>query len=393
MIVFAALAVVCLAYMAVCDYAGLSGKIEYYQKEFLHVSRSFGFVEYPYWFIHATVSGTLAVIFLYALYRMKSSKKRYISFIICLFIPYLVNAQFQPNSEGLRFITLFIALFVAAMFALANIPGVVDRAITKQLIFRASDLEYDNEERFKKRLNQLEWLRFYPLKKALIGLLWLACFALGIMGVAAYFKELETDFLLIALLFLAVAAFTAGKAWRYIKTPYHCVPVLNKVLSKTEIQSLLQGEKFEAVSFENEDLQKYTPILISENWAVIEGLLVSRKLVLRMGVDSGVPPERRLYRIEVTYLNGEHFKTRPTDIPLVNQLADEMQAVLYDVAGIHFPVRPYEEIMQKYKEILPEMKNPHDKLWHLLTNDIREIKEDYKAVFAPDKEQRKKKRK
>lgn len=283
------------------------------------------------------------------------------------------------------------ALFIAAMFALANIPGLVDRTITKKLAFHASDLEYDREESVKKRLCQLEWMRFFPLKKALIGLLWLACFSIAIMGTAAYFKEWETDFLLATLLFAAVAALTAGKAWRYIKTPYRCVPVLNKVLSKKEIQSLLIGEKFEAVQFKDEDLQKYIPVLLSENWAVIEGLLISRRLALRMGVYYGVSPDRRSYSIEIVYLNGERFKTRSTDIPLVNQRVDEMQALLDHIAGGHFPVRPCEEIRQKYNEIMPEIENPHDKMLYLLKNDGTEVKEEYKAAFVSGKQHKKSK--
>lgn len=383
LIIFAILAAAFLAYTAVCDYAGISGSIEFLQKEFFHISRFLGVIEYPYWFIHGTISGMLAVLCIYGIYRMKSSKRRYICLALCLFLPYFVNAHFEPGSENLRFMTLIMAVFLAVMFSMANIPGIVDRYISGKLASQTYDSDCPEEIICRKTLHCLEWICFSPLKKALVGLLWLICFALGLLGIVAYFRKPETDFILIGLLFTAMAVFTVRKAWRYIKTPYHCMPVINKILSKEQMENLLKGEKFELVPFEDELLRKHTPILLSENWAVIEGLLVSRKLALRIEISGSVPPARRLYSIRITYLNGEQFKTRPTGLQLVGEPGDEMQSMLYKIAKIHFPVCAPEKIRQKYSSILPEIESLHDKLLYLLTNDVSAIKQEYESMFAP----------
>lgn len=93
----------------------------------------------------------------------------------------------------------------------------------------------------------------------------------GDFGDRVIFESSDTDSLWVIPLLFAVAALTAKKAWRYILTPYHCMPVLNRILSKEQMKKLLVGEHFREVSFEDEDLKKYVPVLVSENWALIEG--------------------------------------------------------------------------------------------------------------------------
>ena len=67
-----------------------------------------------------------------------------------------------------------------------------------------------------------------------------------------------------------------AKIWRYIKLSYHCVPVLNHIKTKEELKESLQGECFEKVLFEHNILRKYFPVLISENWVVMNGRLFPR---------------------------------------------------------------------------------------------------------------------
>lgn len=379
------LAAVCLGYMAVCDYAGLSGNIEFLQQEFFYISRYLGFIKYPYWFIHATLSGMLAVLCIYVIYRIKSSKKRYLTFVLCLFIPYFVNAIFEPGSKNLFFMTICMAVFIGGMFAMANLPGIIGRAITKHIASQNSDFQENTEVLCQKQLRKIEWIRCFPLKKVLIAGLWLFSFVIGILGIIAFGKNPQMDFLTTALLLLAIAAFTARKAWRYIITPYHCVPVLNKVLTKKQIQHLLQGEQFDLFSFENEDLQKYMPILLSENWALIEGLLVSRKFALR-GDINGYTMGRKISRIGITYLNSEQFQTRTIDIYLQGERSTEVRNLLEHISGIHFPWCASNKIAQKYNAILPEIKNPQEKLYYLLSHDIFEIKHEYELMFSPKNE-------
>ena len=49
------------------------------------------------------------------------------------------------------------------------------------------------------------------------------------------------------------------------------MPVLNRILSKEQMKKLLVGEHFREVSFEDEDLKKYVPVLVSENLGADRG--------------------------------------------------------------------------------------------------------------------------
>ncbi len=83
-------------------------------------------------------------------------------------------------------------------------------------------------------------------------------------------------FIFLTVLFWLITIFTARKIWRYIKLSYHCVPVLNHIKTKEELKGTLQGECFEKVLFEHNILRKYFPVLISENWVVMNGRLFPR---------------------------------------------------------------------------------------------------------------------
>ena len=212
---------------------------------------------------------------------------------------------------------LLLVICIGGLFACANIPVMIGRTIIQRLVFQDCDLEQDAETLCRKKLRCMEWIHFYPLKKVLIGGMWLFLLAVVIMGVVMFQRESGLDNIGMALLSLVIAVCTAPKVWRYITTPYYCVPVINQVLSKKQIQSLIQGERFEPVSFEYEELQKYTPILVSENWGLIEGLLISKKLVVGLDIHdcrSYTPSIRRGTRMQAIYLNGEIFETPKTSI-------------------------------------------------------------------------------
>ncbi len=85
----------------------------------------------------------------------------------------------------------------------------------------------------------------------------------------------------------------------------------------------------------------------------------------------------------MTYLNGQQFQTRKTDIYLDAKQRREMQSALYHIAGIHSHICASEKIAQKYDAILLEILDSKEKLWYLLTNDVSGIKDAYEAMFAP----------
>lgn len=194
-----------------------------------------------------------------------------------------------------------------------------------------------------------------------------------------YDKDAENNILLISLILLTIAACTARKTWRYIITPYHCVPILNKILSKEQIYRLLQGERFELFPFKDETLQKCAPVLVSENWALVDGLLISRKLIHRWDIRRTRANGTKRSQIEVIYLTGEWILTRNIVPYLGGERAVEMMGALRTIAKIHFPRCATKIIAEKYDAILPEIQNPKEKLWYLLTHDVSQIEQAYKA--------------
>ena len=73
---------------------------------------------------------------------------------------------------------------------------------------------------------------------------------------------------------LVVALFQ--KMRRYICTPYRNIPVLNQILSKKQLEQLLDGEHFEPIKFEDEGMKQYLEIYRSQNWMLIGGKLLSK---------------------------------------------------------------------------------------------------------------------
>lgn len=301
--------------------------------------------------------------------------------ILWLFLSWWLNLLFTPGSIMVWIMTVIIG----GMFAFANVPSMIGRAITRSLIFEASDLEKDQEELCRRKLGRAEWICFFPLKKILAAGAWLFCLFVVLAGTIVFFRERRTEDMWYIILFLAIAVFTAKKVWRYVSTPYGCIPVLNRIFSRKELQILLKGERFEPVSFENDDLQKYMPVLLSENWVLLEGIIISRKLLLTVSIYSG----RKVSYIKCRYLDGKRFSTRTTYLDLYGKRNEEMGKVLSQISRIDFPeVRP-DKISERYGELFQEKKDSKEKIWYLLTHDVSEAKQAYQKIF-PSHERKKK---
>lgn len=361
-------------YTGICHYAGLFGKIKYFQHQFIVVAGS-EFLFWPRWFLHSVLAGLLLVLCVYGIWRIKTKKKRYGMLIVWLVLSCWLNMLFIPGSGMLWIMTVVIG----GLFAFANIPPMIGRVITRNLVFKDADLEKDQEELCSRKLRQMEWICFFPLKKILAAGAWLFCLFVVFAGVIVFFREPETEDMWFTILFLVIAAFTVKKVWHYVLTPYGCIPVLNKIFSRKELQSLLKGERFESVSFENEDLQKYMPVLFSENWVLLEGILISRKLLLTADIYVG----KKFSYIKFWYLDGKKFKTRGTYLPLYGEQNGEMRKVLSQIPRIHFPDAPSDKIAKRYGELFLEIKDTKEKVWHLLTHDASEAEQAYQEMFPP----------
>ena len=165
---------------------------------------------------------------------------------------------------------------VALIFILANFPQYIRKQLTEKIADESSKAKENLQTSQLNFLTKIEWLRFFPLKKILLGVIWLFCLFYAVRGVFMTINDPRGIFIFLTVLFWLITIFTARKIWRYIKLSYHCVPVLNHIKTKEELKESLQGECFEKVLFEHNILRKYFPVLISENWVVMNGCLLPR---------------------------------------------------------------------------------------------------------------------
>lgn len=370
-------------YIGICHYMGLFGKMEYFQHQ-LVIAAGSDVLFCPRWFLHSVFVGFLLVFCIYGIYRIQTKKKRYGMLILWLFLSWWLNLLFTPGSAMVWVMTVIIG----GMFAFANVPPMIGRMLTRSLICEASDLEKDQEELCRRKLGKAEWICFFPLKKILAAGAWLFCLFVVFAGMIVFFRERRTEDMWYTILFLAIAVFAAKKVWRYVLTPYGCIPVLNRIFSRKELQTLLKGERFEPVSFENDDLQKYMPVLLSENWALLEGIIISRKLLLTVRIYSG----RKVSYIKCRYLDGKRFSTRTTYLHLYGKRSEEMGKVLLQIPRIDFPEDCPDKIAERYGELFPEKKDSKEKNWYLLTHDVSEAEQAYQKIF-PSRERKKKQNK
>lgn len=126
-------------------------------------------------------------------------------------------------------------------------------------------------------------------------------------------------FIFLTALFWLITIFTARKIYKYILLPFHCVPILNHTKGKKELKESLQGECFKKVAFEHKMLKKYFYVLMSENWAIIDGYLIPRQGIKKIYYSH--PSSIANYeQIRFVYSNDEEFC-----LPSSRETADELR--------------------------------------------------------------------
>lgn len=130
-----------------------------------------------------------------------------------------------------------------------------------------------------KQLKIMEWKKLYPIKKIVLMVVWLFMTFLWVAGIVVFFRNHGIDNLLIGIVFGigAIASFCPIK--RYIFTTYHCVPCLNSILTKDELEELLEGETFVSISDQDHRIDK-CPLSLSENWISAKGRLFAKNLLI-----------------------------------------------------------------------------------------------------------------
>ena len=245
----------------------------------------------------------------------------------------------------------------------------------------------------KQQVQIIEWIHFHPLKKLLIFGLWgfgVVLVLRGIWVTATGKIEMDGELFLFLLgtAVLVVALFQ--KMRRYICTPYRNIPVLNQILSKKQLEQLLDGEHFEPIAFEDEGMKKYLEIYQSQNWMLIGGKLLSKKLALWFTMNRF----RNHTSLKVLYLNGMTAKAK-VDLDIRGDRYKEFTAVLKELIGYEGTLKLYEkeeQLAQKFASFFPEQTSEQDRVAAFLSQDVTLIRQDYIQTFSPPPDPRKKKR-
>ena len=186
---------------------------------------------------------------------------------------------------------------------------------------------------------------------------------------------------------LVVSLFQKMK--RYVCMPCHNIPVLNQLLSKDQIAQLLNGECFERIPFEDESMKQYLEIYRSQNWMLIGGKLISKKLALWVTMDRSKSDTL----LKILYLNGTTAKAR-VDLDIRGNRYEEFTAVLRELVGYEGSLKlcgKEGQLEEKFASCFPELASDQERMAAFLTQDVTEIRKDYIQTFSPP-DTRKKKR-
>ena len=379
-------ALLALAYLGFCLYAGITGKFPNMHRV-EHVMR---FGDLKNW-----VSGGISAVMIFALCitsafndlnLQKGRKKSFLPLFLTMILPIILLLLLESYLDiGWIGIALYAGIAVF-LFGVAWTPQLLNQWITRRLL-------QDEPMSGKQQVRIIEWIHFHPLKKLLVFGLWgfgVVLVLRGIWVTATGKIEMDGELFLFLLgtAVLVVALFQ--KMRRYICTPYRNIPVLNQILSKKQLEQLLDGEHFEPIEFEDEGMKKYLEIYRSQNFMLIGGKLLSKKLALwvtmnRSGNDAS---------LKVLYLNGMTAKAT-VDLDIRGDRYKEFTAVLKELIGYEGTLKLYEkeeQLAQKFASFFPEQTSEQDRVAAFLSQDVTAIRQDYIQTFSSPPDPRKKKR-
>lgn len=378
-------ALLALAYFGFCLYAGITDKFPgMHKKE--HVMR---FGDLKNWVSGGMSAVMIAILCIHSAIndlnlqkgRKKSSTPFFLIMLLLISFPLLLEAYLDIGWIGIA----FYAGIAAFLFGIAWIPQILNQWIAR-LLLREKTMSG------KQQVKIIEWIHFYPLKKLLVLGLWgfgVVIILCGIWGAATGEVEMDGQFFL-SLLCIAVLVVTLfQKIKRYICTPCHSVPVLNQILSKEQLEQLLEGERFEKIPFEDTAMKQYLDIYRSQNWMLIGGKLISKKLALWVTMDRS----KNDTLLKVLYLNGRTAKAK-INLEIRENRYEEFTSVLRELAGYEGSLKLYgkeEQLAEKFASYFPDCASDKERIAAFLSQDVTEIRKDYVRTFSPP-DNRKKKR-
>jgi hypothetical protein len=379
-------ALLALAYLGFCLYAGITGKFPSMHRV-EHIMR---FGDLKNW-----VSGGMSAVMIFAfcitsalkdLNLQKGHKESFLPLFLTMILPIILLLLLESYLDiGWIGIALYAGI-AAFLFGIAWIPQLLNQWTARRLL-------RDEPMSGRQQVRIIEWIHFHPLKKLLIFGLWGFGVVLVLRGIwVTAIGKIEMDgelfLFLLGTAVLVVALFQ--KMRRYICTPYRNIPVLNQILSKKQLEQLLDGEHFEPIKFEDEGMKQYLEIYRSQNWMLIGGKLLSKKLALwvtihRPGNDTS---------LNVLYLNGMTAKAK-VDLDIRGDRYKEFIAVLKELIGYEGTLKLHEkeeQLAQKFASFFPEQTSEQERVAAFLSQDVTQIRQDYIQTFSPPPEPKKKKR-
>ena len=379
-------ALLALAYLGFCLYAGITGNFPSMHR----VEHVMLFGDLKNW-----VSGGMSAVMIFAfcitsalndLNLQKGRKKSFLPLFLTMILPIILLLLLESYLDiGWIGIALYAGI-AAFLFGIAWIPQLLNQWTARRLL-------RDEPMSGRQQVRIIEWIHFHPLKKLLVFGLWgfgVVLVLRGIWVTATGKIEMDGELFLFLLgtAVLVVALFQ--KMRHYVCAPYRNIPVLNRILSKKQLEQLLDGEHFEPIKFEDEAMKQYLEIYRSQNWMLIGGKLLSKKLALwvtmhRPGNDTS---------LNVLYLNGMTAKAK-VDLEIRENRYQEFTSVLKELMGYEGPLELYgkeEQLAQKFASFFPEQTSEQERVAAFLSQDVTQIRQDFIQTFSPPPEPKKKKR-
>ena len=379
-------ALLALVYLGFCLYAGITGKFPSMHRA-AHVMR---FGDLKNW-----VSGGISAVMIFAFCitsvlndrnLQKGRKKSFLPLFLTLILPIILLLLLESYLDiGWIGIALYAGITVF-LFGIAWTPQLLNQWIARRLL-------RDKSMNGKQQVQIIEWIHFHPLKKLLIFGLWgfgVVLVLRGIWVTATGKIEMNGDLFLFLLGTAVLVLALFQKMRRYVCAPYRNIPVLNQILSKAQLEHLLDGEHFEPIAFEDEGMKRYLEIYRSQNWMLIGGKLLSKKLALWYTMNR----PGNYASLKVLYLNGMTAKVK-VDLDIRENRYKEFSAVLKELIGYEGTLKlneKEEQLAQKFASFFPEQTSDQERVAAFLSQDATLIRQDYIQTFSPPPDPRKKKR-
>lgn len=378
-------ALLALVYFGFCLYAGITGKFPGMHRK-QHVMR---FGDLKNW-VSGGMSAVMIAVFcinsaINDLNLQKKHKKSSTPFffimLLLLSLPLLLESYLDIGWIG---IALYAGI-AAFLFGIAWIPQILNQWISRRLL-------REKPMSGKQQVRIIEWIHFYPLKKLLILGIWgfgVVLVLRGIWVTATGKLEMDGDLFLFLLVVAVLVVALFQKMRRYICTSYPNLPVLNQILNRKQLEQLLEGEHFEPIVFEDAAMKQYLEIYRSQNWMLIGGKLLSKKLALWVTMNRS----RNDTSLNVLYLNGMTAKAK-VNLELRENRYEEFIPVLRELIGHEESLKLYgkeEQMAEKFASYFSNCNSEQERIASFLTRDITEIRKDYIQTFSPP-DTRKKKR-